>query len=311
LHYKNAQRASPGTPALFVTQSGATSSTYHPPPTAEVRMIDPFEYLDYRKLLRDLYEERKVTQPFFSYRYIAAKVGFSSAGFFTNIIAGKRNISPEYIFKFAEVFKLKKAETEYFELLVNFAQAKDHSRKRFYFEKILGHKRSKIRITEAQQYEFYSAWYYTALRELIDIYPFKDDFEELGKRVSPPIKATEAKHAVELLEKIGFIRKNNEGYYEQTDTFITTGYEAQSVAITNFLMEMADMAKASIDRYPREQRDISALTFTLSREGVATIQERLKEFRREVLEMVREDKSSKKQDRVYHINFHLFPLTKV
>jgi uncharacterized protein (TIGR02147 family) len=274
-------------------------------------MIDPFEYLNYRKLLKDLYEERKAEHSYFSYRYIAQKVGFASAGFFTNIIQGKRNISPEYIFKFAEVFKLKKSETEYFELLVNFEQAKDHSRKRFYFEKILGHKKSKIKVTDAQQYEFYSAWYYTAIRELIDIYPFKGDYEDLAKRVSPPIKTTEAKKAVELLEKIGFIRKNEEGVYEQTDTFITTGYEAKSVAITNFLIETADLAKEAIDRYPRETRDISSLTFTLSADGFSTMQERLKSFRRELLEIVREDKNQKRQDRVYHVNFHVFPLTKV
>jgi uncharacterized protein (TIGR02147 family) len=243
-------------------------------------MIEPFEYLNYRKLLKDLYDDRKASNPNFSYRFIAQKVGFTSAGFFTNIIQGKRNISPEFIFKFAEVFKLKKSETEYFELLVNFDQAKDHSRKRFYFEKILGHKKSRIKITDAQQYEFYSTWYYTAIRELIDIFPFKGDFEDLARRVSPPIKPAEAKKAVELLEQIGFIRKNSDGVYEQTDTFISTGYEAQSVAITNFLIAMADRAKEAIDRYPRDKRDISALTFTLSGEGFAAIEERLKSFRR-------------------------------
>lgn len=274
-------------------------------------MVDPFEYLNYRKLLKDLYDERKAANPNFSYRYIAQKVGFSSAGFFANILQGKRNISPEFIFKFAEVFKLKKSESEYFELLVNFNQAKDHARKRFYFEKILGHKKSKITITDARQYEFYSAWYYTAVRELIDIYPFKGDYEELARRVSPPIKAIEAKNAVDLLEQIGFIRKNDEGVYKQADTFISTGYEANSVAITNFLIEMADRAKEAIDLYPRDKRDISALTFTLSEHGFATIEERLKSFRREVLEIVQEDKNNKRQDRVYHLNFHLFPLTKI
>jgi uncharacterized protein (TIGR02147 family) len=274
-------------------------------------MIDPFEYLNYRKLLKDLYGERKKEQPIFSYRYIAQKVGFSSAGFFTNIIQGKRNISPEYIFKFAEVFKLKKGETEYFELLVNFDQAKDHDRKRFYFEKILGHKKSKIKITDAQQYEFYSTWYYTAIRELIFLYPFKGEYEELAKRVSPPIKPAEAKKAVELLEKIGFIKKNADGIYEQTDTFISTGYEARSVAITNFLMEMADLAKEAIDRYPRNKRDISSLTFSLSEQGFTTIQERLKDFRRELLEIAREDQSHKRPDRVYHVNTHIFPLSRV
>ena len=46
-------------------------------------MIEPFEYLNYRKLLKDLYDERKAVNSNFSYRFIAQKVGFASAGFFT------------------------------------------------------------------------------------------------------------------------------------------------------------------------------------------------------------------------------------
>jgi uncharacterized protein (TIGR02147 family) len=274
-------------------------------------MRDVFEYIDYRQLLKDLYEDRKQKQSFFSYRYIAQKVGFSSAGFFTNIIQGKRNISPEFIFRFAEVFKLKKDETGYFELLVNFDQAKDHNRRRYYFEKILGHRKSKIKITDVQQYEFYSTWYYTAVREIIDFLPFKDDYEDLAKRVSPPIKPAEAKKAVEFMERTGLIRKNEDGVYEQADMFISTGYEARSVAITNFLMATCDLAREAVDRYPREKRSMSTLTFTLSEEGFKAMEERLKSIRREILEIVRDDKGKRKQDRVYHMNFHLYPLSKV
>ena len=115
-------------------------------------MIDIYEYIDYRKLLNDLYKEKREEYPYFSYRYIAKKVGFSSAGFLANIIQGKRNISPEYIFGFAKLFKLKKTETEYFELLVNFDQARNHDQKKYYFEKILSSKKSKIKITDLQNY---------------------------------------------------------------------------------------------------------------------------------------------------------------
>lgn len=274
-------------------------------------MPDPFTYINYRKLLKDLYNERKKKDSYFSYRYIAQKVGFSSAGFFTNIIQGKRNISSEFIFKFADVFQLKKSEVDYFELLVHFDQAKNHEQKKYYLEKILAHKKSKVKVTDTWQYEFYSKWYYTAIRELIDLYPFKGDFTELAKRVSPPIKPADAKKAVELLEKMGIIHMNEHGIYEQTDNLITTGYEAYSVAISNFLMQMSDLAKEAIDLYPRDKRDISTLTLTLSEQGFATIQERLKSFRRELMEIHREDKSQKRQDRVYHINFHIFPLSKV
>ena len=37
------------------------------------------------------------------------------------------------------------------------------------------------------QYEFYSKWYHSAIRSLIDMYPFKDDYSWLAKNVYPPI----------------------------------------------------------------------------------------------------------------------------
>jgi uncharacterized protein (TIGR02147 family) len=273
------------------------------------RMIDIYEYIDYRKLLNDLYHERRAENPHFSYRYIAQKVGFSSAGFFANIIQGKRNISPEIIFGFARAFKFKKPETEYFELLVHFDQAKNHEQKNYYFEKILSSKKSKLKITERQQYEFYSKWYYTAVREILDIYKFNgEDYAALAKRVSPPITTVQAKKAIELLLKMGFIKKNSEGYFEQVDPFISTGYEAQSVSITNFLMSTIDLAREAIDRYPRDKRSISAVSFSISENGYKAIDERLKTFRREILEIARADKN---KDRIYHVNFQIFPLSRV
>jgi uncharacterized protein (TIGR02147 family) len=270
--------------------------------------VDIFEYIDYRKLLKDLHEERKAANPAFSYRYIAQKVGFSSAGFFTNILQGKRNISAENIFKFAAVFKLKRQETEYFELLVLFDQAKSHERKKYYFEKILSSKRSKIKQTEAWQYEFYSQWYYTAVREVLDVFRFDGkDYGELAKKVSPTITPTQAKKAVELLEKLGMVKQGKDGVYAQCDDLITTGYDAPTVAVTNFLVSTIDLAREAIDRYPRDKRSISTLTFSCSAEGFKSIEERLKTFRREVLEIVRDDKN---RDRVYHVNFHIFPMSK-
>ncbi|HMD69204.1 MAG TPA: TIGR02147 family protein [Chitinivibrionales bacterium] len=269
-------------------------------------MIDIYEYIDYRKLLNDLYEDRKKEFSFFSYRHMAQKVGFSSAGFFINVVQRKRNISSEFIFKFAQLFKMKHAETEYFELLVMFDQAKSHDQKKYYFEKILASKKSKVKVTDAQHYEFYSKWYYTAVREVLNFYRFDGNFAELAKKVSPAITPAEAKKAVTLLEEMGFVKKNERGYYRLVDDIITTGYDAKSLAITNFLISTTELARQAIDRYPRERRSMSSLTFSCSAEGYAQIEERLKRFRREILEIVRSDKDI---DRVYHINFHVFPMS--
>jgi uncharacterized protein (TIGR02147 family) len=52
---------------------------------------------------------------------------------------------------------------------------------------------------------------------------------------------------------------------------------------------------------------MSTLTFSVSAEGYKTIAERLAMFRREVLEIARADKN---RDRIYHMNFNMFPLSK-
>ena len=92
-------------------------------------MVDVFSYLDYRQLLQDLYADRKKTDPTLSYRSLAKKVGFNSAGFFTNILRGKRGISAQIVEKFSKFFKLKIKERQYFELLVNANQAKNATKK--------------------------------------------------------------------------------------------------------------------------------------------------------------------------------------
>jgi plasmid maintenance system antidote protein VapI len=122
-------------------------------------MLNVFDYNDYRILLGDLYKEKKDQWPAFSYRYICTKVGFASAGFFTNILNGKRNISDELIFKFAELFNFSRVETEFFELLVHYDQSKDPERRKYYHDKMIASRKSAIRELTAEQNEYFSTWY--------------------------------------------------------------------------------------------------------------------------------------------------------
>ena len=70
---------------------------------------DIYEYLDYRRFLRDAYEAFKIRDRRFSHRHIARKVG-SDAGGFYKIISGQRHIPHRLVMKFAEIFRLNKRE---------------------------------------------------------------------------------------------------------------------------------------------------------------------------------------------------------
>jgi uncharacterized protein (TIGR02147 family) len=271
------------------------------------RKIEVFDYLEYRKLLKDLYEARKSVNSYFSYRFIGQRVGFSSAGFFTNIIAGKRNISNTIIFKFSELFKFNRKEAEYFELLVNYDQAEDHNRKRYYFERLLAMRKSTVHELTAAQYRYFDNWYNVTVRELLNYYKFTGNFEELAKKLDPPITAKEAKKAVQLLEKLDLIRKDEDGTYSVTDKTITTVPQIPLVAVHNFQLACMELAKEAIDRFPYNERSISTLTLSVSEESFRSITEKLAAFRREVLELVKNDQDL--INRVYQFNFQIFPMT--
>ena len=271
-------------------------------------MVDIFQYTDYRKYLSDFYEAEKKRNPHFSHRYVAQKVGFNSSGFFSKILQGKTNISNDFALRFVDFLKLKKHEAEYFSLLVFFNQAKSHADKKRWFEKIVAFSKSKVKIVQVSQFEYFQKWYYVAIRELLKFYEFTGDYQELGKMLNPPVSAAQAKKAIMLLEKLGLIKKEEDGGYVQTDTLMSTGYDVKSVAVNNFLMSTLDLAKESIDRFPKDERDVSALTLSFSKELFTTVHERLKGFRREILELVRND--SKVGEQVYQVNFQIFPLTK-
>jgi uncharacterized protein (TIGR02147 family) len=270
-------------------------------------MIDIFDYFDYRKLLKDLYNERKAANPLFSYRLIGRKVGFSSAGFFTKILQGRANISLKIALEFAKLFKLKKHELHYFEMLVQFNQAKSHNEKKYFFEKLISMKQAKGKNLVPEQYELFSKWYYVVIRELIDFYPFYGDYKELAAMVVPAIKEAEAKKAIITLEKLGLVAKNPDGYYEHTDTVISTGDEWKSLAIQNFQIEAADLAKHAIQNIPKLDRDISTLTLSISSKTLESIRERIKQLRRELLELARTDGFA---DRVHQVNIHVFPVSR-
>jgi uncharacterized protein (TIGR02147 family) len=269
-------------------------------------MLDVFSYTDYRQLLKDLYRTHKQKKPFFSYRYIGQKVGFKSAGFFTNILNGKRNISSDLIFRFAALFDFSKKQTGYFELLVLYDQAKEHAQRKYYYEKILAATHSPWRTLAKSQYEYFEHWYYVAVRELLGFYRFTGNYRELASLIRPSITPRQAKEAIDVLKRLDLIEHNGE-YYVVTDKAVTTGTEIPLVAMHNFQIAMMQRAAEALDRIPRDERSLSTISFSASSGAYKKIADKLAEFRREVREIIKSDKTWDKQ--VYQFNFQCFPMS--
>jgi uncharacterized protein (TIGR02147 family) len=270
--------------------------------------MDIYDYSDFRLLLRDLYFERKKRDAKFSYRFMANKAGFKSAGFFSQIIQGKTNISIRTALSLATVFKLKAYEVEYFENLVNFNQAKSQADKQHYFQRLISFKKAKLKTLDERQYVLFTKWYYLAIRELLGIIPFKDDFKEMANSLLPKITVPEAKEAIKVLEQLNLIQKNPYGIYVRMDATLTTGDRWNSLAIAQFQRDTLDLAKASYDIVDKELRAHSTLTLCISNGEFRWIKGELGSLRKKILEMA---KNAPNPDRVYQINFNVFPLSSI
>jgi uncharacterized protein (TIGR02147 family) len=270
--------------------------------------LNLFEYSDYRSFLRDFYKYEKKRNPKFSHRYIAQKVGFTSSSFFSQIIKVQSNITPRLAINFARLMKLNKTETEYFQLLVQYNQAKSHEETKYFYEKILSFRRPKIKKIEANQYKLLNKWYNIAIRQILGILPFKGDYKQLAKTVEPAIKPNDAKKAIQLLMDLGLIKKDAQGYHKSTDPSITTGEKSNAVGVQSYLLETLELARQAIDRFPQNKRKMSTLTLSISETGLKAMEERLQTFRKELLEIAENDDNV---DRVYQLNLQFFPMSKI
>lgn len=276
-------------------------------------MPDIFKYTDYRKFISDYYAEQKAALRAFSYQYFARKAGIPNKGFLYNVISGHRNISESMAIKIARAMELTNKETDYFENLVSLNQAQSLWDKDYFLNKVLAIKSTKkgsgsIRRTRLDQLEFYSKWYYSVVRSLLDMHDFKDDYARLARSVYPPILPKEAKRAVQLLLKLGLIEKQKEGNYTLTDKTITTGPDILKAGLLNFQLESAELAKNAIRELPSSRRHISGLTLGISRKTYEAICREIESFQEKLLGMAEEDKEA---DNVYQFNFQFFPASNV
>lgn len=268
--------------------------------------VDIYAFLDYRRYLEAYYRQRKSVDKKFSHRFIG-KEGKFDPGLFSKILQGKRDISASMVFRLAALLKLDKKQTEYFQCLVLFNQARLHGERKHSYEKLAALRGTRATPVEAHQYEFYSKWYYSALRELLDFHASDGgDCEKLARQLTPPIKASEARQGLELLEKLGFAVRDPAGRYRVKDSLITTGYGNAALAANNFVLESLDLAKGAIDRFPAEVRNLSTVTFSIPRGRFPHYEAKIRAFRRELMAEIEKEKGT---DIVYQLNLQLFPLS--
>lgn len=265
-----------------------------------------YPYTDYRNLLKDYYTFQKKEVRSFSYRYFAMKSGVT-ASLFKDIIEGRRRLNLNVMHKYSTAMKLTSREIDYFSAVVQFVNSKTTEDKNYYHATMLRLRGcANIKLIDKEQYVFFNNWYHSALRELVTLTNFTEDYEWMAKCCIPKITATQAKKSIEIMLSLGLLRRNEKGVLKPSDTVITSEYEFQSLTLRNYHAEMIDLAKEALDRFGPDEREISSLTVGVSQKCYNRIKERIRSFKHELLNMTNGDTSN--SEIVCQCNFQLFPL---
>ena len=263
------------------------------------------EYKDYRLYIQDYYDERKRLGAF-SWREFCKSAGFSSPNFLKLVCQGQSRLGMPKIENVANAMGLIGYEKDYFREMVTFCNAKKDSVKKaslLEMQKIaLEH---RMRVVDGDAFQYYESWKYPVLRELVPMMPGANP-RDIADECKEHVSAEEVRDVLDFLVKAGFLKKDGDKVYSQTEQVVIGSKEALPLAIRAMHKEMANMAARAVDRYSPSERHFTGVTLGVNEEAYGRIASELDACCKKVLSIANEYKDL---DQVCRINFQFFPVT--
>ena len=263
------------------------------------------EYKDYRKYMQDFYDERKRTGAF-SWREFSKLAGFTSPTYLKLVCEGKSGLSKVKMQQVSKAMGLTGYEEEYFSLLVLLAKAtKDADKKAALLKMERIAREHKARVVDSDTFQYYESWKYPVIRELAPMMPGAQP-RKLAEECKEYVSAEEVRDILAFLVKAGFLKKDGEKVFSQTERTVIGSPEALPIAIRAMHKEMGNMAVRAVDRYVQGERFFNGVTLGVNEEAYGRIVNEITACCKRVVSIADEYKNL---NQVYRINFQFFPCT--
>lgn len=293
-------------------------SGYGPGIAAKRQKMNIYSYTDYRQFIKARVEELRKRIPKLSIRELLRRVGCTSPSYYKEVILdGKIKMSLSKARDFAAFFNLSGTETAYLLLLVQYTHAKTQNERIYLYEQMLKSEKpppsaTDDRILTVNEYAYLSNWYLSAIREVLQFYPgFGNRNREERLRLSRffCVKMTEEQicEAIDILERLGFIAKNEAGNYRKTAQNIRSVQKTPAAYKT--LCHHMQMAQTIINTAPPASRVFKTMVLSMTEETYLLIENKINELSREIYSLLNKEKH--REDRLYSLSMQFFPLTKL
>ncbi len=267
-----------------------------------------FAFINFREFLRDYYENRSKVDKSFTKTAMCKKLGLpNSRSYFGEIMSGKvalSNIKMELIIK---IFELKGDEAQYFRCLVQYNQSCIKEEREFYFDNLISLNKTPKKLIDPDAYAYFKDWAPSTIRAALDVFDIKNNYKTLGEKIVPSISTKRVQAAIQLLDKLKFIKRNKNGCWKPTDKMIQTKSYMEDELIKKYQAECLEIAAKAIWRNSSKPKNISCDTMSISKGTYLKIEKKLQKFKSEFKSIVHKDEEPASD--VYQLCIQLYPQT--
>lgn len=230
-------------------------------------------------------EARSRKNPRYSLRAFAKSLSVDSS-YLSKVLSQKRNLNNKALYSFAEKLNFPK-ELDF----IQDAKQPNHSK-------------PELNELSIDQFKVISDWYHYAILEIIHLDEFMPDTHWIAKNLN--ISYGEAYAAINRLTRLNLLVIDKNGKWKSVAN-TTTKNQLSTLALRNLQRQILQKAIEAMENTDFEERDQSSITLCVDKDRLAEAKERIKVFRRELMQFL---ESGKNKDEVYQMSFSLFPITK-
>lgn len=242
---------------------------------------------NYQEFLVSELKSRQILNPRFSLRSFAKYLAISP-GQLSQLISGKRNLTPKQAQKIAERLGLTGRQVQ--TLLAPFDKKPEADHEGY-------------QEIEESQFSLISDWKYYAILSLARVSRNKSDPAWIANRLG--ISETEAQTAFERLLEMQYVQRTRTGGFKQVSSSLTISSQYGSAEIRKFHQGTLELAQKKIVEIEPCHRDYSSITLAFPLAKLEKARTMIAEFRRRfATEMEMGEKNQ-----VYTLAIQFFPLT--
>ena len=221
------------------------------------------------------------------------------------ILKGERNPGAELTEKLVTDLRLRSSEADYFRNLVHLAKTDSEHIKSLILEKLnRRNPRQEFRPISSEVFRVFSNLLPAALREMVDLADFREDFDWIQSKLSFKATKSEIESSLRSLTNLGLLSRDKKKKLKY-NFLAESPYDVPRESGKQFHESVFQRCSEAIRTVDPLDREISGLTFTMKAADLAQLKQRIRDFLRETA-----DQPDSECDTVYHLEVACIPLTK-